>query len=236
MLAEVLEVDDQAACSSNAQRMLKHRAPDQHANRWNKVMDERAKYHNASALVLAAGLSTRFISGNKLLQDLAGQPVAAHVARTLMALPFRQHIAVCTAGPIAAIYEAIGFKVIINRTPEAGMGTSLQVGIDALGGNGPVLICLADMPFVSSVHVSALFHSLPLSPTRIVATSAPGYRGPPAVLSSDVLNGKVFGGDFGARELLKDALMVPTECGVIIDIDDEAALAKARQSIASSNN
>ena len=193
-------------------------------------MDDQANCHDAAALVLAAGLSTRFGSGNKLLQDLAGQPVAAHVARMLIAFPFRRHLAVCTAGPVASIYKALGFEVIPNPTPEAGMGSSLQLGIDVAGPGGPVLICLADMPLVSANHIAALFHALPLSPSGVVATSAVDYRGPPAVLSPDVFNGKVFEGDQGARALLKDALMVPTEWDQVTDIDNEAALDKARQS------
>lgn len=185
-------------------------------------------YDDAVALVLAAGLSSRFAGGNKLLQDLGGRPVASHIAATLLALPFQRRLAICTAGPVAEIYDGLGFDVIINDAPEAGMGRSLQLGVNAAGQSELVLICLADMPLVAEPHLAALFAAMPQASSGVVASSAATYRGPPALLSRKILDGMVFDGDQGARLLMQQALLVPTAADRLLDVDTTAALEQAR--------
>ena len=82
-----------------------------------------------AAVVLAAGLSTRF-GGDKLLYPYAGKPLAAHIADTLAGMPLDWRIAIVPPAPSPreALFRERGFELVANPDPQQGMGASLALG------------------------------------------------------------------------------------------------------------
>lgn len=171
------------------------------------------------AVVLAAGQSMRF-GGDKLMHPLDGKSLGAHIAATLADTPVVARIAVCPTGsPRRELFP--GFEIIDNPHPEHGMGMSLALGarraiaLDA----GALLVCLADMPYVTREHLNALL----AVDAPAVVTDCNGTRSPPAVFVRELLPElAALTGDHGARHLLKSAATVTADAALIRDFDTPA--------------
>jgi len=180
-----------------------------------------------TVVVLAAGLSQRFGTADKLLAPLRGKPLAAHVADLLGPWPFRQRLAVCGTAGVADLFRERGFTIVENPSPEQGQGASLALGLAAAEAPG-ILVCLADMPLVTAHHLEALCnHFDPGHGIWAVASVGNGQPGPPAVFARDHLAGLDLAGDHGARSLLRDALLVPAAAWELADFDTPEALSRA---------
>lgn len=167
-------------------------------------------------IVLAAGLSTRFSVGNKLLADLKGRPLADHIASTIAPLPFAAKFAVCPADlpELGTLFAQRGFSVLPNPDNAAGQSTSLRLGVEAADkiGADAVLICLADMPFVTSEHLLTLADCLQDGPAHATSAMENGPSMPPAIFARTHFPALLqTSGDRGARDLLRSAtqLLVP---------------------------
>ena len=86
---------------------------------------------DVSAIVLASGASTRFGANDKLLAPLGGKPVAQYAAECLanVALKNRFLVAPGDSVDLQKLYKELGFKIIINPSPELGQDNSLVIGI-----------------------------------------------------------------------------------------------------------
>ncbi len=172
-------------------------------------------------VVLAAGLSTRF-GGDKVLHPLGGKPLAAHIADTLAGLPLSAHLAVCPAGARGrvALFEARGFGIVLNRNPAAGMGSSLKLAAEramALEADA-LIVCLADMPYVTAAHLRTLVEATVDRPAA--ATRVAGHVTPPAVFRRPMLERLAqLTGDRGARDLLAGARLVEADEHMARDFD-----------------
>lgn len=179
-----------------------------------------------AAFVLAAGASTRF-GDDKLLHPLAGKPIATHVADTLSGMPFAFRFAVVAGNTPrrAEIFTNRRFDLITNADPGQGLSSSLALaasmaaalGVDAL------LVCLADMPYVTRAHIALMVGA---AGDRPVATAHAGINSPPAIfpaaLFADLM---VLEGDNGAKPLLRDAYSIEASAELVRDIDTMADLA-----------
>ncbi|AJA08123.1 hypothetical protein SKP52_05990 [Sphingopyxis fribergensis] len=179
---------------------------------------------DVSAILLAAGTSNRFGAEDKLLAPLAGEPLALHAARRIVELLPKRRIAVCkdTDGALAQLLASNGFKIIVNPHPEHGLSQSLSCGIAeaALGREAAALICLADMPFVSTRHLRELLTRFDPRTAPAVASSNGNAAMPPALFSRALFdklrNGE---GDRGGKALLADAALVHADPDELLDID-----------------
>jgi molybdenum cofactor cytidylyltransferase len=167
-------------------------------------------------VVLAAGRSERFGS-DKLMHKLDGRPLGQHVAATLAHIPLAARIAICPAdSPRRELFA--GFEIIGNPHPEQGMGTSLALGAQraiALDADA-LLVCLADMPNVTTEHLLTLL----AADAPAVVTESNGTRSPPAVFSRALLPQLTsLTGDHGARHLLKSAVTVTADPQLVRDFD-----------------
>ena len=170
------------------------------------------------AVVLAAGRAERFGS-DKLMHPLDGRPMAEHIAMTIADVPFAVRLAICPVdSPRRDLFTAHGFEVIDNLHPEQGMGTSLALGArraielsaDAM------LICLADMPYVTREHLLALLGA----EGSAVVTEVNGTRSPPAMFGRELFPElAMLTGDHGARHLLKSAATVHADPYLVLDFD-----------------
>ena len=111
------------------------------------------------AVVLAAGLSSRAGSLNKLLLPLAGKPLATHVIDAALASRVR-HVHVVTGYEADTLTAALGdrpLKFAHNPDYRSGMGSSLAAGVRNLADDSAgIFVCLADMPWISTQHIDAL--------------------------------------------------------------------------------
>jgi molybdenum cofactor cytidylyltransferase len=127
------------------------------------------------AIVLAAGASTRF-GGGKILAPLDGRPLLEHVLTAVRAAGIDRTVVVLgtDAEEIGAAIEWADERRVVNPTPEAGLSSSLRVGMSAVeaieqgdrlgpeGGEGldrgldGVFIILGDQPLVDPAVLRAL--------------------------------------------------------------------------------
>lgn len=174
-----------------------------------------------AAVVLAAGLSTRF-GGDKLLYPYAGKPLAAHIADTLVAMPVSWRIAIVPPAPSPreALFRERGFELVANPDPQQGMGASLALGAQRATelGAAALLVCLADMPNITATHLAQLIDAA--GDSDAVATGFDGSRGPPVIFARRLFPDlAALSGDHGAKHLLARARLIAAPPGLMRDFD-----------------
>lgn len=150
--------------------------------------------------------------------------MGTRLAETLAAMGFLCMIAVCRsdAGVVPTALGALGFDIVVNAAPEAGMGDSLSAGVRRTLTPAPraILVCLADMPFVTRSHLESLLSQLDESPSGVAASRADRAIGPPSLFDHRHFAAlAAMHGDRGARDLLDHATVVPAPGDVLRDID-----------------
>ncbi len=188
--------------------------------------------------VLAAGQSRRFGSADKLAALLGDSLLGEHACRRLagLAAAHRWVIAARPDHPCAPGWRAAGFEIAVNPAAESGMGSSVALAARLAqdAGAAALLIALADMPLVPLSHFQALVErAAGLGPGAIIASAAGDVAMPPALFGSAhfaALAGA--SGDTGARHLLAGAERLAGDPAWLIDVDDAAALARARALLA----
>jgi molybdenum cofactor cytidylyltransferase len=191
------------------------------------------------AVLLAAGRSRRMGGPNKLLADIGGVPMVAHVARRLLASRARPIIAVL-GNQAEAVDDALGkLPVERARNPEFadGLSTSLKRGIAALPADlDGALICLGDMPLISGRHLDRLIAAFnPLEGRAIIVPTRRGKRGNPVLWAKRFFSEMTeLAGDVGAKHLIGEHAELVAEIemdddAILVDIDTPEALDALRQ-------
>jgi molybdenum cofactor cytidylyltransferase len=196
-----------------------------------------------AALVLAAGRSSRMGGPNKLLAEIDGAPM---VARAVAAALASQSVSVTVvlghmAAEVRAAVASLGASAATVRYVENpdfadGLSASLRAGLGALPADvDGVLVCLGDMPAVSSAQLDKLIAAFnPVEGRSICVPTVRGKRGNP-VLWDRRFFAEMTGvsGDTGARHLIGEHADLVCEVemgseGVLIDLDTPEALAAFR--------
>ena len=191
------------------------------------------------ALLLAAGQSRRMGGPNKLLAEIDGIPMVAHIARRLLASRARPIIAVL-GNQADAVDAALGkLPVERARNPDfaAGLSTSLKRGLAALPPDlDGVIVCLGDMPLISGRHLDRLIAAFnPLEGRAIIVPTRRGKRGNPVLWSKRFFPEMAeLAGDVGAKHLIGEHAELVAEVemdddSVLVDIDTPDALDALRQ-------
>jgi len=177
--------------------------------------------YSIAGLLLAAGMSRRSGSTNKLLASVDGNVM---VASSLRALTASQ----CTPVYVVTGHQAVGVRealmeqsalFIHNNDYAEGMASSIRVGVMALDDNvDGVLIGLADMPHVRTETINSLVEAF--SPDHDREICVPFYEGKPG---NPVLFGRRYfrdltnlQGDRGGKSVVQNNA---TQC-VSLDVDD----------------
>lgn len=155
-----------------------------------------------------------------------------YAAETLAKAEFTDRIAVVSpdTGESGSLWSDLGFHILTNPESRSGMGTSVALAArhaQDTGADG-LLICLADMPFVSDSLLGQLVAAFCSGDgSEILCAINGGKRSPPALFGSRHF-GKLIGltGDTGARELIAKAEVVAANPGELVDIDTREELAR----------
>ncbi|WP_300538841.1 molybdopterin-binding/glycosyltransferase family 2 protein [Sphingosinicella sp.] len=185
------------------------------------------------AVVLAAGRSVR-MGANKLLADLGGRPVLAHVLDAVKEAGLSAIVVTGNAeAEIAALAGHYGFPSVHAARYAEGLSQSLTAGIAAVPEDwSAALVLLGDMPEVSAGHIASL--AAAADANRIAVPAHKGKRGNPVAWGRRYF-ARLRGleGDVGGKALLAefadDIVEVPVESDAIfMDVDTPEALAAAR--------
>ncbi len=194
---------------------------------------------NITAVILAAGRSTRMGGPNKLLAELSGKPLVRIVTEQALASG-ASGVIVVTGHQAAEVEKALaGLKVKFVRNPDfaAGLATSVKSGIAAVPANADgAVVCLGDMPLIDARLIDRLIEAFAPDRGNLIAVPvSDGRRGNPVLWSRRFFDELMtLDGDIGARHLIakhnQAVAEVPVEGhGAFLDIDTPEALAAARQ-------
>ena len=181
------------------------------AEETSEAVPGAARAPRIAAVVLAAGQSTRMGRANKLLAEVAGQPMVRRVLDQVLASQAAA-VAVVTghdrARIEAATQDATGggrCRLVHNADFAAGLSTSLHRGLAALPEDiDGALVCLGDMPQVTAHVIDRLIAAFdPLEGRAICLPTWAGKRGNPALLARRYFaEVQAISGDVGARALI----------------------------------
>ncbi|MFU8880869.1 MAG: nucleotidyltransferase family protein [Rhodobacterales bacterium] len=159
-------------------------------------------------LILAAGASSRMRGGDKLLEQVAGQPIlrlmlerALRVASgpVLCTLPAPDH-------PRMACLEGLDVTPVMVPDAAEGMGASIRAGVRAVPADCPaVMILPGDMPELDKTDLRQMVQAHAAQPEAILrATDKTGQHGHPVIFPADLFDDlRACHGDSGARDLLR---------------------------------
>src|SRR6185312_1653737 len=161
------------------------------------------------ALVLAAGRSTRMGASNKLPARLDDKAVVRHVVDA--ALGSHAAAVVVVTGHLAdeVVRELPQASVTVIHNPDfaQGLSTSLRAGLAAVTAFDAFVVCLGDMPRITTAHIGALMAAFDATGReRVCVPTHAGRRGNPVLWPAEWTDRlRALEGDRGARALLEGA-------------------------------
>jgi molybdenum cofactor cytidylyltransferase len=174
-----------------------------------------------TAIVPAAGKASRF-GGQKLLADVAGEPLLDRTLRSLLDGGVARVVMVTAEGADFSAVTRLHSRdvaVVFNRAPERGMFSSIQCGI-AGATDGPIIVLPADMPFVKSGTVAAVIARAAAADDVIVPVHQ-GRRGHPIAIPERYREGLI---QASPDQSLKAALSAAGAHPILLEVDDPGIL------------
>jgi len=172
------------------------------------MANQAGKSPSIAAIVLAAGRSSRFEGGHKLLAPLGGVPLIRRVLIEVSAAGLDEIVLVISpeGSKIAAAAGPGPWRTLVNEEAAEGLASSIRTGIAALVPHvAGAAIVLADMPGVSAELVANLAENAAAHPEAIVYPSAPdGRQGHPVIWPRALFPELMaLSGDKGAKALIE---------------------------------
>jgi molybdenum cofactor cytidylyltransferase len=194
------------------------------------------------AVVLAAGQSRRMGAENKLLAEVDGKPMVAHVVEQALASQASSVLVVTghERDKVEAALAHLDIRRVHNPDYARGLSTSLHRGLSAVPAEADgVVVCLSDMPRVEAAAIDRLIAAFnPLEGRAVCVPTWGGKRGNPVLFARRFLpEMQEIAGDVGARHLIGEYPEVVCEVamddvsageGVLLDVDTPEALAALR--------
>ena len=184
-----------------------------------------------SAVLVAAGASERFSSGNKLLHKLNGKELILHSADALLASEVEQLVIVTQPHDEKMIellqqrFSQCAVTLLANPAHKSGMASSIRVGIHHCQQSANTIVALADMPHVQPPTLNALIRSAQTSEHLIFCPHSVKGRGNPILFKAALYPALMaLEGDFGGKPLLKQfsdqiELVAVNDAGIYKDYD-----------------
>ena len=195
-----------------------------------------------SAVLLAAGASSRMQGRDKLLEEVAGTPLIALLAGRLGESAAEEVVCVLPpgGGPRQAALEGLAVRLVENARAEEGMGTSIAAGVAAIDPEADaVLLVLADMPEIERADIDRLIAGFDPGEGRAIvrAVTAEGRPGQPVLFGRRFFEAlRALEGDAGARAIVAEhpefvADVVLPDGRAVLDLDTPEAWADWRARI-----
>jgi molybdenum cofactor cytidylyltransferase len=161
-----------------------------------------------SAILLAAGLSSRMGRVNKLALPVDGEPLLRRTARTLCAAGLNEVLVVLGHGAPHAEQMLAGLPVRTLRNPDYRVGqmSSVHQGLAALGGPcAGVMVCLADQPLLTTADIRRIAGAFVTEcPRPVLVPIWRGRRGNPIVMGWEQRDAILAGGrNLGCKRLIE---------------------------------
>lgn len=186
-----------------------------------------SKSTKLAAIVLAAGLGTRF-GGGKLTAPFRGQPLIARALATALNAPVTSVIVAVGDDPVlqSAISTRAPDALLVRiDDPAQGLGASLAAAARTVPAEiDGVFVFLGDMPLIGRAVAPALAAALD-RPDGVVAPVHDGQRGHPVLFGGDWIPAlRALTGDVGAQAVIRQAgdrlrLVETDDPGVLFDVD-----------------
>ncbi|WP_286747547.1 nucleotidyltransferase family protein [Roseivirga sp. UBA1976] len=147
------------------------------------------------AVLLAAGLSTRMQGPNKMLLPFGHTTILTATLTHLLDSEVNK-IALVLGRNASEFQVDSNEKVdlVVNPQPERGMTSSIQCGLRKLMSMDALMVCLADMPLLSSSDYTGLIQSFRNTQKTILVPIYKGAKGNPVVFDKrhfhEILNHK----------------------------------------------
>ena len=190
---------------------------------------------NVGAVVLAAGLSTRF-GANKLLADAGGRPLIGCALGSLCAAEgIARRAAVVSDARVAQVVREYGVQVIDNEEPERGQALSIVLAARAMRDMDALLLMAGDQPLLRTDTLTRLVRAFAQSGKGIACLQDGTHRGNPAIFSAAYYDRLcALTGDRGAGGLLRahEADLTVVRCALadeLADADTPQALAQIQK-------
>jgi molybdenum cofactor cytidylyltransferase len=204
------------------------------------MTDSQNPYAQVSAVVLAAGASTRMGRAKQLL-PLGETSVLARTLENVRSAGLDDIVLV-----LGASAEAIrrqlpqsllqGVKIVVNHAYGQGMASSLREGLSAVDRQSDAaLIILGDQPFLQPLTLHQIIDRYRGSRAQIVVPTYQGERGNPVLLDRSVFSeATALEGDVGCRAIFANHLegiskVEVEDMGVLLDLDDPADYERLKQ-------
>ena len=181
-------------------------------------------------LVLAAGQSRRFPGRNKLLVEVDGAPLLLRTVSVLQKAGLQDIRCISGADHevMSPLLAAAGAQCIQNSRFAEGMGASLAFGARSIEpeATGGILVCLADLPFLSVESVGKVIQAFRAHACeRIAQPIHDGRAGHPLLFPTRCVEElRALSGDVGAKAILRresaNLIRVEVESpGIYLDMD-----------------
>ena len=172
------------------------------------MSDPRDEAPRISAVILAAGLSSRMDLGPKLLLDVAGEPMIRRTVRNVLAIEPVETIVVTgwRADEVEAALVGLPVRIVRNTAFREGQTTSVTLGIRSLCRMcDAVMIMLGDQPLATPDDLRTLTRAFSaLEGRSILVPHHAGMRGNPVILSSEHIASVISGAlKLGCRDLIE---------------------------------
>jgi molybdenum cofactor cytidylyltransferase len=181
-----------------------------------------------AAIILAAGMSKRFGTDNKLLYEINGQTMIRNIVSKLQGSKVFEKVVVVLGYEAKKILEDIAeFKVesVFCPTYAEGMAESIKCGLSAIKDYDVALFVPADMPYLQLVDIEKVALAVDSKRYTIATAYARDYIGVPTAfsLSHHFNELSKIEGDRGAKPILKEheqsVFFLPIKYFYLKDID-----------------
>lgn len=179
-----------------------------------------------TAIVLAAGASSRMHGKDKLMMMIDGETLLCRAVKSICASEISKCIVVVRNDPETYQSMLVDFDVDIILAPNAheGMSASMKTGLEAAGENANgYMICLGDMPNLTPHHFNAVIAAHQIGKITRPKTMD-GLFGHPVLFDKCYHEDlKKISGDEGARALIKressNVVEIEMDDAILIDLD-----------------
>lgn len=168
--------------------------------------------HFISAIVLAAGKSTRMGGRQKLLFKIGDRTIIEKTVDNLLRSKVNEVILVLGFERDVIIkkfskYDNEKLKIVINPDYNNGMSSSIRAGLEKINtDSNAIMISLGDQPFIVQEVIDSLIDCYNYGQKGIVVPlNDKEIRGHPVIISLKYYNSlKIMQGDIGARKIIEN--------------------------------